>query len=317
MSLTVIGSGAFGTALAISLAQSHRRVTLWGRDADMMAKMQSGRENTARLPGVTLPSQIQCASGHIPLQDDTLLLAVPMQTLADVLNDVSGLDGKTLVACCKGIDIKSGQGPSAILQQAAPSATAAILTGPSFATDIAKGLPTALTLACADSSAQLQQTLQTPNLRIYRTNDVIGAELGGALKNVIAIACGAAIGAGLGASARASLMTRGFAEMGRMATALGARPETLAGLSGFGDLTLTCTSEQSRNYRLGLALGQGQTFDGSITVEGAATARATLQRAQSLKIDMPITQAVVSLLDGTQNIPEVMAALLARPQKEE
>ncbi len=317
MSLTVIGSGAFGTALAISLSKSHDRITLWGRDADMMANMQVNRRNSKRLPDVTLPDNIICVSGRLPTDDEIMLLAVPMQTLSGVLESAPNLDGKTLVACCKGIDMATGQGPSAILKQAAPNATPAILTGPSFAADIAKGLPTALTLACENSGNGLQNALQTPNLRIYRTPDLIGAELGGALKNVIAIACGAAIGAGLGASARASLMTRGFAEMGRMATALGARSETLAGLSGFGDLALTCTSDQSRNYRLGLALGQGQSFDASVTVEGAATARATLQRATDLKIDMPITQAVVALLDGTKNIPEVMAALLARPQKEE
>ena len=166
----------------------------------------------------------------------------------------------------------------AILQDVVPSCQSALLTGPSFAHDIACGLPTALTLACADDAIgqQLQKQLTTSNLRLYRTTDTIGAELGGAIKNVIAIACGAAMGAGLGDSARAALMTRGYAEMQRMALPLGARPETLAGLSGFGDLTLTCSTQASRNYRFGVALGQGVEFDPKITVEGAATAQATL-----------------------------------------
>jgi glycerol-3-phosphate dehydrogenase (NAD(P)+) len=167
----------------------------------------------------------------------------------------------------------------------------ALLTGPSFAHDIAAGLPTALTLACADDElgVRLQYQLTTSNLRLYRSTDTIGAELGGAIKNVIAIACGAAVGAGLGDSARVALMTRGYAEMQRMALPLGARLETLAGLSGFGDLALTCSTKASRNYRFGVALGQGANFDPTITVEGAATARAALQRAGAIGIDMPIT----------------------------
>jgi len=200
-----------------------------------------------------------------------------------------------------------------------PSATVAILTGPSFAADIARGLPTALTLACADEAKgmALQQALTTPNLRLYRTRDIIGAELGGALKNVIAIACGAAMGAGLGESARAALVTRGFAEMSRMAVHLGAEVETLHGLSGFGDLILTCTSDQSRNYRFGLSLGQNQPFDADVTVEGAATARAVLAKSRDMRLDMPITSAIVGLIDHKLSVSDAMEMLLARPLKEE
>lgn len=221
------------------------------------------------------------------------------------------------MACCKGLSLETGAGPTAAL--AARDPHPAILTGPSFADDIARGLPTALTLACADPArgAALQAALAAPTLRLYRSTDVVGAELGGALKNVIAIGCGAVMGAGLGASARAALMTRGFAEMVRFATAQGARAETLAGLSGLGDLTLTCTSDLSRNYRLGTALGAGAAFDRSVTVEGAATARALARRAEAEAIDMPVTAAVLALLDGRADVREAMTELLARPAKEE
>ena len=317
MSVSVLGAGAFGTALAISLA-GKGPVTLWARDAGDMAKR---RENTKRLPGCPFPDTLtvtdsldQASAAKI------LLLAVPMQRLRSVLEDHKGaLHGKHLVACCKGIELSSGVGPVSVITQTIPDATAAILTGPSFAADIARGLPTALTLACADAKAgkYLQAELTTANLRLYRTTDTIGAELGGALKNVVAIASGAAIGAGLGESARAALMTRGYAEMQRLAAHLKAEPTTLAGLSGFGDLTLTCTSEQSRNYRLGQSLGQGTPFDPSTTVEGAATARAVDALACEAALDMPITRAVAGLLDNQLDVAGAMKLLLTRPLKEE
>lgn len=320
MSVSVLGSGAFGTALAVSLA-GNGPVTLWARDADHASRMQDTRENAARLPGVTLPDALTVTADlDAALRNQTLLLAVPMQKLRSVLiAHAEAFAGKTLVACCKGIELDSGLGPIAVIEECLPGAAAALLTGPSFADDIARGLPTALTLACADEDAckTLQQELTTANLRLYRTTDTTGAEVGGALKNVIAIACGAVIGAGLGDSARAALMTRGYAEMLRLALSLGARPETLAGLSGFGDLTLTCSSELSRNYRLGLSIGRGEGFDPSVTVEGAATARAVDAKARETGLDMPITHTVVGLLDGSLTITEAAAQLLARPLKEE
>lgn len=243
-----------------------------------------------------------------------------MQTLRQLARDRADFfNDQVLVACCKGIEQTSNLGPLAILQDTVPNCQNALLTGPSFAKDIACGLPTALTLACADDGIErhLQKQLTITNLRLYRTTDTIGAELGGAIKNVIAIACGAAIGAGLGDSARAALMTRGYAEMQRMALPLGACAETLAELSGFGDLTLTCSTEASRNYRFGAALGQGVGFDSKITVEGAATARATLSRARNMQIDMPITAAVVGLLEGDIDVLQAMDMLLSRPLKEE
>jgi glycerol-3-phosphate dehydrogenase (NAD(P)+) len=317
MSVSVLGAGAFGTALAISLTQNGP-VTLWARTIGDMART---RENTARLPGCPLPDAIRVTDDlGIACQAETLLIAVPMQKLRDVLTaNATQLAGKRLVACCKGIELTTGVGPVTVIQQIIPSAAAAILTGPSFAADIARGLPTALTLACADDDvgALLQRGLTTPNLRLYRTTDTVGAELGGALKNVIAIASGAAIGAGLGESARAAVMTRGFAEMQRLATHLHADPNTLAGLSGFGDLTLTCTSTQSRNYRLGLSLGQSQAFDPNTTVEGAATARAVHALALKEGLDLPITTAVAGLLDGRLDVATAMRGLLSRPLKEE
>ena len=319
MSISVIGAGAFGTALAISLARTGTPVTLWARDPDHARELQESRENTRRLPGLTLPDSITVTSDMSQAIAATMLLSVPMQQLRGLLLSHPILDGHTLIACCKGVELSTQLGPVAVIDACAPHARAAILTGPSFAADIARGLPTALTLAVQDDAAGkiLQQALTTPNLRIYRTTDTIGAELGGALKNVIAIACGATIGAELGESARAALMTRGYAEMQRMAEALGARPETLAGLSGFGDLALTCTSDLSRNYRFGLSLGRGEAFDPSVTVEGASTARAVLDRATALGIDMPITAAVTALLDGSLKIQQAVEHLLSRPPKEE
>jgi glycerol-3-phosphate dehydrogenase (NAD(P)+) len=320
MSVGIIGAGAFGTALAISLA-GRGRVQLWSRADDHVRDMAHQRENTARLPGVAFPETLQVTGSFDTIAGETtLLLAVPMQQLRSVLTqhrDV--LADKTLVACCKGIELATGYGPIAVISEILPNTHPALLTGPSFAADIARGLPTALTLACGDENRgkALQQSLSTDNIRLYRTTDTIGAELGGALKNVMAIACGAVIGAGLGDSARAALMTRGYAEMLRMALAKGARAETLAGLSGFGDLALTCTSDMSRNYQLGLSIGRQEIFDPKVTVEGAATARAVIVECARMGLDMPITQSVVDLIDQKTSITGAMAQLLARPLKEE
>lgn len=318
--ITVLGAGAFGTALAISLAQNGP-VTLWTRDAGHADEMVRSRKNTRRLPGVALPDAITVISDIAALPiTGPCLLSVPTQKLRGLLEAHGpALAGRTLVACCKGIELTTGLSPTQLITALVPDAKPAILTGPSFAADIARGLPTALTLACAESDIgeALQTKLSTSNLRLYRTTDVIGAELGGALKNVMAIACGAVMGAGLGESARAALMTRGFAEMSRMARALGADPDTLAGLSGFGDLALTCTSDQSRNYRFGLSLGRNEPFDPSITVEGSATAKAVLTKASDIQVEMPITAAVVALSTGKLHLEQVMDMLLSRPLKEE
>lgn len=313
----VVGAGAFGTALAVALARDGRQVVLWARDPAKVAEIGHSRRNEARLPGVALPQNVTVTAEIANLAGaDALLLSVPMQALGGFLAEAGALvSAGWLVACCKGVDLTTLTGPAALVTAARPGAHVAVLTGPSFAADIARGLPTALTLAGGD--AGLQRLLSTPVLRLYLSDDVAGAELGGALKNVVAIAAGVVMGAGLGDSARAALMTRGYAEMQRLAPALGARPETLAGLSGFGDLVLTCTSAQSRNFRFGLALGSGKGFDPSVTVEGAATAKAVTNMARKLGIDMPITAMVAALIDRQITLPEAISALLTRPLKQE
>jgi glycerol-3-phosphate dehydrogenase (NAD(P)+) len=318
MRIAVAGGGAFGTALAIAMALDDKDVTLWARNADAVTQMNSSRLNP-RLPDGTLPDELMITDDLQQLfAADIILLATPAQTLRGFLeHHTASLAGKTLVACCKGIDLTSMTGPVDTIRRAVPSANAAILTGPSFAADIARGLPTALTLAADQDSDDLQKALSTNTLRLYRTTDTIGAELGGALKNVMAIACGVCMGAGLGESARAALITRGFAEMQRLATTLGAQPDTLNGLSGFGDLTLTCTSDQSRNYRFGLAIGAGKTFDQTTTVEGAATAQAIVQLAKIHDIELPICTVTAKLITNEIDAQTALSALLSRPLKEE
>lgn len=321
MSVAVLGAGAFGTALAIALGRAGQEVTLLARDPERARDIAAGGSNAARLPGMAIPETVSVTADPGALsQSGTVLLAVPMQTLSPLLDmHRDRLDGRRLIACCKGIDLKRREGASALIARSCPAATAAVLTGPSFAVDIAQGLPTALTLACADDAvgAALQQRLSTPVLRLYRTTDVVGAELGGALKNVVAIAAGIVSGARLGDSARAALITRGFAEMQRLALRLGARPETLSGLSGLGDLVLTCTSRQSRNFRYGEALGQGADFDAGTTVEGVSTARAATELARDLSVDLPITAMVAAVVDGQLAVQEAAETLLSRPLKEE
>ena len=297
----VAGAGAFGTALAGALARQGAEVALWARRP---AVAPTGVRATTDIADLTTAAAI--------------LIAVPMQSLTAFLAEhAPALTGRRLIACCKGVDLATLQGPTALLAPLCP--TPALLTGPSFAADIAAGLPTALTLACADDvvAEQLQVLLSTPHLRLYRTTDVIGAELGGALKNVIAIAAGVVIGAGFGDSARAALLTRGYAEMLRLALHLGARAETLAGLSGLGDLVLTCTSPQSRNFRYGLAVASQTAFDPGVTVEGVATARAVAALAARLGIDMPLTTLVAALTLDDIALPDAVHSLLSRPLKPE
>lgn len=312
--IAIAGAGAFGTALAVALGREGRAVTLWARDVGEMAER---RQNARYLPGVDLPETVTVmADRDVFARAEVVLLAVPMQVLGGFVEANAALfGGKWLVACCKGVDMATLQGPSAVIRARCADAQTAVLTGPSFAADIARGLPTALTLAGADKALQAQ--LSTPSLRLYRSADVVGAELGGALKNVMAIAAGVVMGAGLGDSARAALMTRGFAEMQRFALAKGARAETLAGLSGLGDLILTCTSAQSRNFRFGQAMGQKAAFDPTITVEGAATAVAVAKIAQRDGIEMPITQMIAALMAQEITLRQAIQALMSRPLKEE
>lgn len=321
MTIGIIGAGAFGTALAVALARGGRSVTLWARDAAQAGDIRKTRVNARHLPGVDIPENVSATARMEDLSAArTVLLATPMQAMAAMLEDWGPrLDGRALVSCAKGIDLATGLGGAGIIRRACPEAHPALLTGPSFAADIARGLPTALTLACAapDLGAKLQAELSTPVLRLYLSDDIAGAELGGALKNVIAIGAGIVVGAGLGDSARAALVTRGFAEMQRLAAARGARAETLVGLSGLGDLILTCTSEQSRNFRFGRALGRGEAYDPSITVEGAATARAATELAAHHGVEVPVTAMVAALVARRIGVAEAMDALLNRPLKRE
>jgi glycerol-3-phosphate dehydrogenase (NAD(P)+) len=320
--IAIAGGGAFGTALAIALARQGQQVHLWARDAALVNTLQTTRENP-RLLGVTLPQNVSVSAQIGALAAcPMVLLAIPMQALRGFLNDHGHhLTNRPLIACCKGVDLSTLRGPSALIAESCPDTQAMVLTGPSFAADIARGLSTALTLAGKDdrTSATVQGVLSGSILRIYRNSDVIGAELGGALKNVVAIAAGIVIGAGLGESARAALMTRGFSEMVRFSAHLGARPETLMGLSGFGDLVLTCMSDQSRNFRHGLTLGRGELPDATQTVEGVATAQAVLRQAIKLGLQdhIPVTAMVANVTTQQTTIPDAIQALMSRPLKEE
>ena len=309
----VFGAGAFGSAMAIVLARANHEVTLWCRRG---AEEINTTRRTPRLAAHQLPDALRVTGEISDCSSPIALFAVPTQQMARFA-DHHRLSCEIAVSCAKGIDHSTGLGPARLLDQHMP--IAAQLTGPSFADDIAAGLPTALTLACTDSAAAraVQSLFADTPLRLYRSSDVIGAELGGALKNVIALACGACIGEGMGNSARAALMTRGFAEMQRLAAALGADPLTLQGLSGMGDLALTCYSEQSRNFRRGLALGRREEWDENTTVEGVTTTHATLRLAKSHGVDMPITKMMSDLLSGTHSVAEAMQTLLNRPLKEE
>jgi glycerol-3-phosphate dehydrogenase (NAD(P)+) len=313
MKTAVAGAGAFGTALAIALAKGGRDVTLFCRDPATAGQMASTRKASHRLPGFDLPDTVYVTSNADTLADTTCLLAMPMQTMRSALSTFDS-PFAALVACSKGIDQTTGLGPVELIKAERPDAVPAILTGPSFATDIAAGLPTALVIASENDAdaTRLQDLLTRPALRLYRTTDVTGAELGGALKNVIALAAGITVGAGLGDSARASVIARGFAELSRFALAKGAKTETLHGLSGLGDLVLTCTSDKSRNFSFGQALGSGAARP-TQTTEGLATAKPVVDAARSMGLELPLMSTVADVVAGKLDIPQAITNLLARP----
>lgn len=317
-SIAVIGAGAFGTALAMAQAAKGQRVVLWGRDPDLMASIQASRENTRNLPGVTLPPNVIATAdlGQVA-EAEIILLSIPTQALRGFLAEHGAvLQQATLIACCKGVERGTGLLPTQMIENVLPGAETAVLTGPSFATEIGVGKPTALTLATTmGAGPQLQEKLSTPVFRLYLSDDPIGAQLGGALKNVVALAAGMVIGADLGESARAALMTRGFAEIVRLATAQGAHPETLLGLSGFGDLILTCSSDKSRNFSHGIRFAQGLTDTQGKTVEGVMTAYAVSE--QGARMDLPVIHMVARLLRAEISVAAAMAQLLQRPLKSE
>ncbi len=321
----VIGAGAWGTALAQAMASDGSPVLLWVRERELVDEINAARTNSLFLPGASLAPTIRATGNLADLAQLPVLLAVvPAQFLAGVLADLPPAP-RDLVLCAKGIEAGTGRLMADVAAEAAPQATLAVLSGPTFAHEVAAGLPTAVTLACAGGEAQWQRLapeVSRPMLRPYFSDDVTGAEIGGAVKNVLAIACGVVDGLKLGQNARAALIARGYAEMLRFGLARGARAETLSGLCGLGDLVLTCSSTSSRNFSLGKALGEGlsaaEALAGKNSVaEGAATAPVLADLARQGGIDMPIVEAVCQLLAGTAPAREVVAQLLARPLKAE
>jgi len=318
----IIGGGAWGSALAQSLCRSGREVVLWAREAEVVEALNREHQNPLFLPGVAFDPAIRATGDLAEMANaDALLLTPPAQHLRATAGSLAPFLGPDVpvVICAKGIEA-SGALMSEVVAASLPGRTWAVLSGPTFAAEVARGLPTAVTLACADLALgrQLVAALGNKNFRPYLSDDPVGAEIGGAIKNVLAIACGIVVGRGLGDNARAALMTRGLAEMVRLAEAKGGKAVTLMGLSGFGDLTLTCTSTQSRNYALGIALGQGQalaTFLGGrrSVAEGVESAAAAAGLSRSLGVDMPIIGAVDAILHRGAAIGAAIEALLARP----
>ncbi len=320
----VVGAGAYGAALALAAARAGRKVLLWARDAATVAAIEQTR-TAPRLPGISLPETVSATGDLAALATtDALLVTVPTQSLRQVCGALAHAvpAGKPVISAAKGIEQSTGLFTTQVIAQAFPGAVPAILSGPSFAADIGQGLPTAVTLAADDPdlAQALAEALSSPAFRIYRSADPRGVEIGGAAKNVLAIAAGIAIGLGYGESARAALVARGFAELRRFGEAHGAQGETLMGLSGLGDVVLSCASAQSRNFAFGLALGQGRTIAeaaGGTLAEGAFTASILAQMARSRGIEMPIAEAVASIIAGTSGVRDAVTALLARPLRAE
>lgn len=326
-SVGIVGGGAWGTALGQTLARAGRDCLLWAYEPETIAEINDHHLNRNYLPGIDLDKRLR-ATGR--LSDigacDTILMVAPAQHVRDLAAKLAPhiTNGKPVIVCAKGIERATGKLMGDVMSESLPTATPAILSGPSFAADVARDLPAALTLACSDEDLgqSLAQGLGYRNFRLYWSNDMIGVQLGGAVKNVLAIAAGIVDGKSLGASAHAALVTRGFAELRRLSEALGARPETLMGLSGLGDLILTCGSPQSRNMSLGRALGQGQSLEQVLgerraVTEGVYTASAVTRRAGELGVEMPISQAVHAIVSGDQSVDACIEALMRRPMRAE
>ena len=329
-SIGVVGAGAWGTALAQVCARAggpSRRVTLWAREPEIVESINATHENKTFLPGIALEPAITATGDMSAIASAAAILMVtPAQHMRASLLALKPhlAPGTPVLLCAKGVEQGSHKLLTQVLAEVLPDAVPAVLSGPSFASEVARGLPTAVTLACADKALahDLMQAVGIPTFRPYFSPDLIGAEIGGAVKNVLAIACGIVEGKKLGASARAALTTRGFAEMTRLGLALGARADTLAGLSGLGDLVLTCNSPQSRNMSLGLALGEGQSLEAimgarNAVTEGVHSATAVVELAASLNIEMPISEAVASIVTGKSSVDDAILALLTRPFKSE
>jgi glycerol-3-phosphate dehydrogenase (NAD(P)+) len=325
--VAVLGGGAWGTALAQVAAMAGRSVILWAFEREVVAAINGQRANPDFLPGVAIHPAVRATDDLAAAAGADAILAVsPAQHARSVLRAASPMlaKGKPVVLCAKGVEQGTLALMTDVLAAEAPQAAAAVLSGPGFAKDVARGLPTATTLACADGdlARRLVAAIGLPTFRPYVTDDLIGAEIGGAVKNVIAIACGVAEGRGLGEGARAALITRGFAELSRLGRAMGARAETLNGLCGLGDLVLTCVSRSSRNTSLGVALGEGRALAEILSerrsiAEGAASAPAVAALARKYGVEMPICEAVDAVLAGRTSIDAAIDALLSRPFRAE
>ncbi|HEX3970967.1 MAG TPA: NAD(P)H-dependent glycerol-3-phosphate dehydrogenase [Stellaceae bacterium] len=323
----VIGGGAWGTALAQVLRRAGRDVVLWAREPEVVAAINGNHNNPLFLPNVALDPAIRATADLAEIaRTDALLLVAPAQHLRTMCKQIEpSLAASTpLIICAKGIEEESGALLSEAVAASLPQTSLAVLSGPTFAGEVAKGLPTAITLAAGDAALgqRLINAIGTREFRPYFTDDVAGAQIGGAVKNVMAIACGIVMGRGFGDNARAALITRGLAEMVRLALAKGGKAETLMGLSGLGDLTLTCSSTQSRNHSLGLALGKGEKLETYVAgrrsvAEGVSSSAAAAALARKLNVDMPIVGAVDAILHRGAAIDEVIEALLTRPFKAE
>lgn len=321
-SVHVLGGGAWGTALATLMAARNGSCLQWARDAKTVAQINKEHRNTYYLGDIPLNDGLSATTDLAATCDcDVLLCVTPAQTLAQLAPVIAShvLPHTLVVLCAKGIDAVSGKLPHQVFCESVDPSRVAALSGPSFAHDVAAGLPTAVSCAASDmqTAQRLARTLSTPLFRIYASDDLMGVEAGGALKNVLALSVGAARGLGLGASAEAALIARGFAEIVRLATAMGGRAETLSGLSGLGDLVLTCSSPQSRNFSYGMALGSGRSVEGLKLAEGAHTARIAARKAVELGVDVPIINSVCAVLDNKMTARDALHSLLARPLRSE
>ncbi|SNY90565.1 glycerol-3-phosphate dehydrogenase (NAD(P)+) [Cohaesibacter sp. ES.047] len=325
--VSVLGAGAWGTALALNAVRAGRDVVLWGRNHENLQSISGTRQLPAYLPDITFDQPLETTTDVTEAADaDCILLVAPAQSTRKIAEDIGFYvkKGTPVILAAKGLEKGTQRMMSEVLSDYLPQAVPAILSGPSFAADVARGLPTAVTIAAGSHplAERLCATLSNTSFRPYASTDMIGVQLGGALKNVLAIACGIVVGKKLGASAHAALMTRGFAEMQRLALKAGARADTLMGLSGFGDVALSCSNAQSRNFSFGFALGDGKDLSellapGAKLSEGAFTARVATELADRFDVEMPIAQAVADVLDRKSSIDEAVTRLMSRPLRRE
>lgn len=323
VSIGIIGAGAWGTAMGEVFAKNGQDVLIWAKEADVVAGINVNHENAMYLPKIPLSDPLKATEDLQKIPDNKIILvATPAQFVRPTLEQIKDkiTPEHRLVICAKGIELETGLLMSQVVQQVVPHAVVAIMTGPTFARELASGMPGAVTIAAAkkDIGEELQKALGHPGFRPYFSDDIIGAQLGGAIKNVIAIACGVVRGRKMGDSARAALLTRGVAEIGRLGVAMGAKKETLLGMCGIGDLMLTCSSMQSRNFSLGVALGEGKSLDEILgsrkaVTEGVHTVQSTLSLAKKHAVDMPITEAVNKCLSQDASVDQAIEEMLHRP----